>query len=382
MSRFPLRLARAGAAAATIALAAMTGPAHAVDTVATEDYTLRLVTVAGGFEHPWGLAFLPDGAVLVTEREGPIRVVQPDGTVSPPLGNVPPVYASGQGGMLDIALDPDYADTGLIFFSYSEPGDGGAGTAVARARLDREANTLRNVEVIFRQLPKSGGGRHFGSRLVFAPDGTLFVTLGDRGERDRVQDFTINRGQVVRINRDGSIPQDNPFVGVDGYRPEIWSTGHRNPQGATRHPETGDLWTVEHGARGGDEINRPEAGKNYGWPVISYGRHYFGGEIGEGTAKPGYEQPVFYWDPSIAPSGMTFYDGDMFPAWQGDLFVGALKYQLISRLDMQNGEVLGEERFLEELEERIRAIEQGPDGALYILTDNDPGQLIRLERAD
>lgn len=352
----------------------------AAQTFKTEHYDVKLSVVADGLDHPWGMAFLPDGAILVTERDpGTIRIVGADGTVQPPLAGTPEAYTSGQGGMLDVAIDPDFAINNLIYFSYAEPGDGGAGTAVARGRLERTANALRDVEVLFRQFPKTGGGRHFGSRLVFSPQGHLYITVGERGERDRAQDFTINRGQVIRINRDGSIPKDNPFVGRDGYRPETWSVGHRNPQGAARHPETGKLWINEHGARGGDEVNIPLAGRNYGWPVISYGVHYSGLKIGEGTHKDGMEQPVHYWDPSIAPSGMAFYTGDKFPKWKGNAFVGALKFQLLARLTLDGEKVVGEERILKGLNKRIRAVIDGPDGYPYILVDHDPGQIIRLE---
>ncbi len=275
--------------------------------------------------------------------------------------------------------DPDYSANQMIYFSYAEAGPKGAGTAVARARLDRAANRLRDVIVIFRQFPKSSGGRHFGSRLVFARDGTLFITIGERGERDRAQDFTINRGQVIHINPDGSVPAKNPFVGKPGYRPEVWSYGHRNPQGAALHPDTGKLWTVEHGARGGDEINIPQAGRNYGWPVIAYGRHYSGGQIGVGTHKQGMEQPTHYWDPSIAPSGMAFYTGDKFPKWKGSVLVGALRFRLLSRLSLDGEQVLDEERMLEELGERIRDVRQGPKGFVYILTDSEAGRVIRIE---
>jgi len=349
-------------------------------TFKTEHYDVKLTVVADGLDHPWGMAFLPDGAILVTERDpGTIRIVEKDGTVRLPLANTPRAYTSGQGGMLDVVLDPDFANNNLIYFSYAEAGDGGAGTAVARGRLDRAANVLDNVEVIFRQFPKTGGGRHFGSRLVFSPEGHLFITVGERGERDRAQDFTINRGQVIRINRDGSIPADNPFVGRAGYRPETWSVGHRNPQGAARHPETGKLWINEHGARGGDEINIPLPGRNYGWPVIAYGVHYSGLKIGEGTHKDGMEQPIWYWDPSIAPSGMAFYTGDKFPKWRGNAFVGALKYRLLARLTLDGEKVTGEERILQGFQKRIRAVTDGPNGYLYILVDHDPGQVLRLE---
>ncbi len=346
---------------------------------------IRLVTVAKGLDHPWSLAFLPGGRMLVTERPGALRIITQAGKVLPAVRGTPKVFAWGQGGMLDVILDPGFARNKTIFLSYSEPGDAtgesGGGTAVARAVLDVAANRLTQVKVIWRQVPKSGGGRHFGSRLVISRKGKLFITVGERGQRTRAQDFTINRGNVIRINRDGAIPKDNPFVDRKGYRPEVWSYGHRNPQGAALHPVTGKLWIHEHGARGGDEINIPQAGKNYGWPIISYGRHYWGGRIGVGTRKAGLEQPIFYWDPSIAPSGMAFYTGDKFPAWRGNLFVGALKFQLLVRLTLKGEKVVAEERLLKGLEERIRDVRQGPDGYLYILTDSGEGRVLRLEPA-
>lgn len=355
-------------------------PASA-QTYRTEKGPVKVVTVATGLDHPWGLAFLPDGRMIVTERPGTVRIVSKSGTLSPPLAGTPKVWASGQGGMLDVALHPKFAENRRIYLSYSEAGDGGAGTAVGWGVLD--GNSLKNFRVIWRMVPKGSTGRHFGSRLVFADDGTLFVTIGERGERERAQDPSVNRGQVIRINPDdGSIPRDNPFVGKAGHRPEIWSYGHRNPQSAALHPTTRKLWTVEHGARGGDEINIPEAGKNYGWPVISYGRHYWGGKIGEGTKKAGLEQPIFYWDPSIAPSGMAFYTGDKFPAWKGNLFVGGLRGQLVARLELKGDKVVHEERILRGLRERIRDVRQGPDGYLYLLTDTDPGRILKVEPAE
>lgn len=360
-----------------LSVAACAGMAGADETFESRYYTLRLVTVADGLEDPWSLAWLPDGRMLVTEREGRLRIVTADGQVSPPVKGLPEIADGGQGGLLDVIIDLNFETSRTIFFSFSEPGQSGKGTAVARAVL--EDNRLSDLKILFRQFPKTGGGRHFGSRLVVARDGTLFATVGERGERDRAQDTTINRGQVIRIHKDGSIPQDNPFVGRKGYRPEIWSFGHRNPQGAALHPETGKLWIHEHGARGGDEINIPLAGRNYGWPVIAYGRHYSGGKIGEGSHKPGMEQPVHYWDPSIAPSGMTFYTGDKFPKWKGNLLVGALKYRLVARLEL-DGETVGkEERILESLGERIRDIRQGPDGYIYLLNDSGDGKILRLE---
>lgn len=352
-------------------------PDPAGDVYGTDLLQARVVTVARGLSYPWGLAFLPDGRMLVTERPGRLRIVEKEGNVSAPIEGTPEVYARGQGGLLDVALGPDFQRTGLVYLSYSEPGEGGAGTAVGRGRLAEDR--LEDFTVIFRQIPKTGGGRHFGSRLVFAKDGTLFVTVGERGERDRVQDFSIHRGQVVRINPDGSIPGDNPFADRSGYRPETWSHGHRNPQGAALHPDTGELWTVEHGAKGGDEINVPKAGRNYGWPVISYGVHYSGRKIGVGTSKEGMEQPLYYWDPSIAPSGMTFYTGDRISPWKGNLLVGALAGRMLVRLELENGKIVKEERMLRELGERIRDVRLGPDGYLYLLTDSPQGRLLRLE---
>ena len=363
-------------------LALMLATLATAETYRTQHYTLRVVTVARGLEFPWSLAFLPNGNMLVSEREGNIRVVTPEGQVSARLKGVPDVYAVGQGGLLDIALDPEFSRNKRIYLSYAEPGKIGGGTAVARARLDAAGGRITDLKVIFRQQPKSRGGRHFGSRLVFARDGRLFITIGERGERNRAQDFTVNRGQVIRVNPDGSIPQGNPFVGKPGYRAEVWSYGHRNPQGAALHPETGKLWIHEHGAQGGDEVNVPEAGRNYGWPVIAYGRHYSGGRIGVGAEKPGMEQPIYYWDPSIAPSGMTFYTGDKFPKWQGNLLVGALKFRLVARLALQGEKIVSEERILKRLGERIRDVRQGPDGYIYLLTDSNDGRILRLEPAD
>jgi len=338
-------------------------------------------TVARGLERPWALAFLSNGRMLVTERPGRVRIVAKDGRVSEPLSGVPKVLARGQGGLLDVTLDPHFAENQLIYLSYAEPGEGGtAGTSVARARLGE--GRLEDVRVIYRQQPKVEGANHFGSRLVFARDGTLFVTQGDRfGYRQQAQDLSVGLGKIVRINPDGSVPRDNPFVGRNNARPEIWSYGHRNVQAAAFHPETGQLWTAEHGARGGDELNRPEAAKNYGWPVITYGVDYSGAKIGEGTAKPGMEQPVYYWDPVIAPSGMTFYTGDVFRDWKGSILIGSLTPGLLVRLTLKDGRVAREERYLAELGERIREVRQGPDGSLYLLTDARDGRILRVTPA-
>lgn len=345
----------------------------------SEKGPVRIVTVSGGLEHPWGLAFLPDGRMLVTERPGRLRIVERNGQLGAPLTGLPAIFAEGQGGLLDVALDPDFAENGWVYLSFAEPGDSGAATAVARGRLG--SGQLENVQVIFRQQPKVGGKNHFGSRLVFARDGTLFITLGERYQKERAQRLDESLGKLVRINPDGSIPPDNPFVGRSDALPEIYSLGHRNVQGATLHPETGRLWTAEHGAQGGDEINRPEPGKNYGWPIITYGRDYSGAPIGEGTAKPGLEQPFHYWDPSIAPSGMTFYTGDRFPGWRENLFIGSLKFGLLVRLEVSPDRVVHEERLFDALGERIRDVRQGPDGLLYLLTDSPEGRILRVEPA-
>ena len=356
---------------------AQTGPAP--ERVATQDHELLVETVASGLEHPWSLAFLPDGAMLVTERPGAIRLVTADGRVSDPLAGTPPVAAVNQGGMLDIALDPDFEANGLVYMAYAEERDGGIGLSVARAVFDREAEAFAEPEVIFRQLPAVSGGRHLGARLVFHPDGTLFVTAGDRGgHSDESQEPGNHIGAIMRINPDGSIPPGNPHESMEGWAPEIWSIGHRNVQGATMRPGTEQFWTHEHGARGGDEVNLIEPGQNYGWPVIAYGTHYTGGEIGLGTHKEGMEQPVYYWDPALAPSGMAFYDGAAFPQWQGDLFIGGLVSRVVSRLTLAGDAVINEERILGELGERIRDVRNGPDGALYLLTDAENGRILRL----
>ena len=338
---------------------------------------VTVTTVAGGLEHPWSLAFLPDGRMLVTERPGRLRIVAPNGALSAPVVGVPAVDAVGQGGLLDVILDPRFAENSTIYLSYAEPGPGGTnGTAVARARLD--GGRLADVKVIFRQQPKFKRNHHFGSRLVFARDGNLFVTTGERNsQRDKAQDLGTHIGKVVRITSDGKVPADNPFADREGALPENWSYGHRNLQGAALHPATGELWTHEHGPRGGDEINIARAGRNYGWPVITYGREYSGPAIGEGTAKAGMEQPLHYWVPSIAPSGMAFHDGRGYPAWKGQLFVGALAAAQLVRLAVEpDGKVLHEERIA--IGKRVRDVREGPDGALYIVTDEDAGEILRV----
>ena len=376
--------------ALTVAATAFAGcwPATAQITNAPPQKTkvaVKAETFAKGLVNPWGMTFLPDGRLMATERPGRMRLIGKDGRLSPPLKGVPPVFASGQGGLLDVALSPDFASSSSIYFSFSEPRAGGAGTAVAKGKLaaaDGAAPRLDDVKVIFRQEPASSSGQHFGSRLAFSRDGLLFVTLGERGARDRAQDLTNHYGKVVRLLLDGSAPKDNPFVGKAGVRTEIWSYGHRNAQAAAIHPGTGKLWVVEHGARGGDEINIPQAGKNYGWPVITYGRDYSFLKIGEGTAKAGMEQPIYYWDPSIAPSGMAFYTGDLMPEWKGNLFVGALAGQALHRLVLDGDRIVGEERLLGDLSQRIRDVRSGPDGAIWLLTDSAEGRVLRLVPAD
>ena len=347
--------------------------------------SVKVETVARGLVHPWGLQFLPKaepygGRLLVTEREGRLRIVARDGTLSPPVAGVPLVAVIGQGGLLDVALDPKFAGNGLVYLSYAEPREAGLnGTAVARGRLqlDGPSARLADVVVIFRQLPAASGGFHFGSRLAFADDGHLFITLGERNQRDEAQNISRHFGKVVRIAPDGSIPADNPSFGPTAAK-GVWSTGHRNPQSAAIHPVTRRLWIVEHGPKGGDEINIPEGGRNYGWPVIGYGIDYSGAIIHEGTHKAGMEQPIYYWVPSIAPSGMAFYTGDLFPHWKGNLLVGALAGRHLARLVLDGDQVVAEERLLDDLGERIRDVRMGPEGAVWLLTDHAQGRVLRL----
>jgi aldose sugar dehydrogenase len=341
---------------------------------------LAVETFARGLDRPWGLAFLPDGRLLVTEKPGRMRVVSRDGQLSPPLQGVPKVFAVSQGGLLDVALDRQFGQNGTIYFCYAEPNEGGGRTSMARARLVAEGQPrLDNVKVIFRQQGPLSSGNHWGCRIVQMPDGNLFLTTGDHfTHRDEAQNLGNHLGKIIRVRPDGSVPPDNPFVNRPGALPEIWSYGHRNAQGAAINPASGKLWEHEHGARGGDEVNIPEAGKNYGWPVITYGVDYSGAKIGIGTRKEGMEQPIHYWDPSIAPSGMAFYSGDLFPAWKGNLFVGALRAQLLVRLELGGEKVVKEERLLQGLSERIRDVRSGPDGALWLLTDNSNGRILRV----
>lgn len=342
----------------------------------------QVQTVAEGLNKPWALAFLPDGRLLITEKpNGQLRILGADGKLSGPVAGLPAVDGRDQGGLLGLAVDPTFAQNRLVYWSYAEAkGDGTNHTAVARGRLD--GDKISNVRVIFRQTPSMDSTKHYGGRLVFAPDGKLFVTTGERSilaGRAQAQRMDGTLGKVVRINSDGTIPQDNPFVGRAGARPEIWSYGHRNILSAAVDPATGKLWEVEHGARGGDELNQPEKGKDYGWPTISYGLEYSGQKIGEGiTAKEGMEQPVYYWDPVIAPSGMAFYTADLFPAWKGSVFIGGLGTKDLVRLVLKDDKVIGEERLLKEVNERIRDVIVGPDGALYLATDSANGRVLKV----
>jgi len=340
----------------------------------TETGKIKVETLAAGLEHPWGLAFLPDGRMLVTERVGRLRVMSEDGTLSDPLTGVPKVVAAGQGGLLDVALDPNFKSNRLVYLTYAEAGEGGAGTAVARGKLKDDG--LENVQVIFRQMPKVSGGNHFGGRLAFAPDGKLFITLGERFKFDPAQDLDGHLGKIVRINPDGSVPEDNPFIGQKDAQPEIWSYGHRNVQGAAIHPKTGKLWETEFGPRGGDELNIPAPGANYGWPVVSWGKHYEGKDIPNPPTHPEFADAVRHWTPVISPSGITFYTANTIPGWKDNLLIAGLSSQAIVRLSLDGDTVTGEERI--PMGARIRDVERGPDGAVYALTDEGDGKVLRL----
>ena len=376
---FPsIRRERALLAATVLALASGSAAAPPGPELATK-------TIATGLEHPWALAFLPDGRYLVTERPGRMRIVEADGRLNAPLAGVPAVAAAGQGGLLDLVLDSDFARNRRLYFCFSEPGQGKESsrnsTALASARLPVGATRLEDVKVIFSQRPKVDSALHFGCRIVERGDGTLFLTLGERFKfKEEAQNLGSHLGKVVRVNKDGSVPKDNPFVGRAGALPEIWSWGHRNAQGAAIAPD-GSLWTSEHGPQGGDEINRPQPGRNYGWPVITYGENYGGGKIGEGlTHKAGMEQPLYYWVPSIATSGMAFITSERYGKdWKGSLVVGALKAQRIERLSIMDGKITGRQQLLSQLGQRVRDVRQGPDGWLYLLTDAPDGQLLRVE---
>jgi glucose/arabinose dehydrogenase len=360
-----------------LALLAVGGALFMRFTLAETNPGFKVVTVVDGLEHPWSLAFLPDKRMLVTERPGRLRVIENGKLLPQAVSGLPRIVEHGQGGLLDVVPHPKFAENRWVYLSYAAPGRGGLGTHVGRGRL--EGLRLTDWQTLFELKPKTGAGQHFGSRLVFDREGYLYITIGDRGDRDRAQDLGDPAGSVLRLHDDGRIPPGNPFVKMKGARAEIYSYGHRNPQGAALHPQTGKLWLNEHGPQGGDEVNVIRAGANYGWPVITYGHEYGTGfKIGD-TKKTGMEQPVHYWDPSIAPSGMAFYDGDKFPHWRGSVFVGALKFQLLARLVLDGEKIVREERLLEGQVGRIRDVRSGPDGYLYLLIDSNPGKLLRLE---
>ncbi|WPQ35909.1 PQQ-dependent sugar dehydrogenase [Achromobacter xylosoxidans] len=343
----------------------------------------QVTVVVGGLDHPWSMAFLPGGGVLITERPGHLRLLRAPGGLSKPLAGVPKVAAQGQGGLLDVALSPDFARDRYVYLSYAESDGSRSGTAVGRGRLSADAGALEDFQVLFRQAPKLSQGQHFGSRLVFDGKGHLFISLGENNQRPTAQDLDKLQGKVVRLAPDGSVPPDNPFVGKAGARPEIWSYGHRNPQGMALNPWTGALWEHEHGPRGGDEINLVQAGRNYGWPLATYGINYSGQPIPEakGETLAGMEPPLYWWARSPAISGMAFYDADRFPAWRRSLFIGALADQDLIRLTLDGDRVVAEERLLGERKARIRDVRQGPDGYVYVLTDASPGELLRLAPA-
>ncbi|KQX26517.1 hypothetical protein ASD01_24845 [Ensifer sp. Root423] len=373
-----------GILAVSVALATFAPPsAGAQDSreFPSEHGTVRVETLATGLEHPWSVEALPDGGLIVSERPGRLRILR-DGKLSKPLTGVPEVAERGQGGLLDIALDPRFAETRTLYLTMAANGKGGYGTVVVRAKLAADGTGLIDVKELFRMSKFTGKGQHFGSRIAIAPDGSLFFGIGDRGEGDRAQDPRDHAGAILHINADGSVPGSNPYRGGTGGLPEIWSKGHRNPQGIAFDPKDGTLLTVEHGARGGDEINNPKPGHNYGWPVITYGKDYSGAEIGEGTAKEGLDQPLFYWDPSIAPGALAVYRGEMFPEWDGDLLVAALKYQLLARLERDDSGAIGsEERLFDGEFGRIRDVVVALDGALLMVTDEEDGAVLRVSKA-
>ena len=369
----------AAAALACAGVASATTPG-AYTIQQTDRHAVRVTIVTRGLEHPWSLAFLPDGRMLVTERPGRLRYVEADGALDPtPIGGLPAAVAvAGQGGLHDVVPHPDFARNRLVYIAYVGRSGRGYGTELARGRLD--GHRLSDVEVLFRALPKSSGGRHFGGRVVFDGNGHVFLTLGDRGNRPRAQDPGDHAGSIIRLTEDGGVPPDNPFVSIGGARPEIFSLGNRNVQGAAMNPWTGELWAHEHGPQGGDEVNVIRAGVNYGWPIVTHGRNYgIGTRIGEGTHKDGMAQPLHQWTPSIAPSGMAFYDGDRFPGWRGSLLVGALKFRLLSRLEFEGERVVHEERMLKDVIGRVRDVRVGPDGYVYLLNDAPDGVIARLE---
>ncbi len=354
----------------------------AQNTMKSEQAAFTVETIAEGLSHPWALAFLPDGAMLVTERSGQMRMVSADGRLGEPISGLPEIQVGKQGGLLDVTLHPQFADNRLVYFSFTEPGEGGNSTAVARGKLSQDGTSLSAVETIFSQKPKIDNLAHYGSRIVFDGEGHVFITMGERSDeqyRTQAQELNSHLGKIVRLNEDGSVPKDNPFLTRQDALPEIWSLGHRNVQAAAMNPETNTLWEIEHGPKGGDEINIVEPGKNYGWPVISFGVNYDGSPVGSGkSAAPGMEQPIHQWTPVIAPSGMIFYTGDAFPEWKGDLFVGGLETTSLVRVELEGNRYVGEERLLTDLGWRIRDVAQAPDGAIYVITDEDNGRILRL----
>ncbi len=354
----------------------------AQDTMKSQQAGFTVQTIAEGLSHPWALAFLPDGAMLVTERSGQMRLVSVDGKLGDPITGLPEILAGRQGGLLDVTLHPEFAQNRLVYFSFTEPGEGGNSTAAARGVLSPDGTSLSDVKTIFSQQPKIDNTAHYGSRIVFDGQGHVFITMGDRFEeryRTQAQELNSHLGKIVRLNEDGSVPPDNPFVNTEGALPEIWSLGHRNVQAAAINPETGTLWEIEHGPKGGDEINIVEPGKNYGWPVISYGVNYDGSPVGSGKSQQqGMQQPIHQWTPVIAPSGMIFYSGDAFPQWQGDLFAGGLATTTLVRVELEGNNYVSEERLLTNLGYRIRDVAQAPDGAIYVITDEDNGKILRL----
>lgn len=362
------------------AAAAISVQVFAADIVQTKKVEVQVETIADGLEHPWAVAILPDDAYLVTERPGRMRIIR-DGKLSAPISGVPEVRHRGQGGLMDVELAPDFATSRTIYFTAATANKNGSGTEAFRASLSADGKTLENVKSIFAMRRFTSGNIQYGSRIAVAKDGSLFISIGDRGDRDRSQDWQDDAGAIIHINADGSVPNNNPFKDGGKALPEIWSKGHRNPQGIAFDTADGKLYTVEHGARGGDEINHIEPGKNYGWPVITYGRDYSGAEIGEGTAKEGLEQPLYYWDPSIAPGGLAIYHGKMFPEWDGDFLVAALKFQLLSRMQRDSaGAFVAEERMFDGSYGRMRDVVVAPDGALLLVTDEDNGALLRVSR--
>jgi glucose/arabinose dehydrogenase len=372
MFRYPIAMI-----AAAIAWASPVQAAESSRVIQTENGRIAVEGIASGLDHPWGMAFLPDGRLLVTERSGRLRLLSKDGKLSGAVPGTPKVVAQGQGGLLDVALDPEFDRNRFVYLSFSEPGDGGASTALGRGRFENDR--LDGFTVIFRQAPKVSGGNHFGGRIAFSPAGHLFLTMGERFKFDPAQDLSSHLGKIVRLNRDGSVPADNPFAKRKDARPEIWSYGHRNVQGIAFQPGTNTLFTAEFGPMGGDELNVPEPGKNYGWPLVSWGRHYDGREIPNPSTRPDLTDAIRHWTPVISPSGMTFYTGDLFPKWRGNLLIGGLSSTGVVRLEMDGRKVTHEERM--QLGERIRDVAQAPDGSVYLLTDERNGEVLRLAPA-